>query len=131
MIINFKKYRKIEPKSVLVNLVDMVFLLIFFFLLAGKISIDKGNLALPKSITDLKTEMKENLIYINKDGEVFYENRKVSPEELNIIMASLAAKDNFSIMADAELNAKLLLTVIENFKKSGAKEINIITNRAL
>jgi biopolymer transport protein ExbD len=66
-------------------------------------------------------------ITINKDGEIFFENRKIGLEELEGVIKSIDKDSQISIFADKSAQVQSLISVLDILKKYDFKKATIKT----
>lgn len=127
----------VEPRkrSDLVNitpLIDVVFILLVFFMLAG--SIDRPpalDVAPPVSASDEAGSEEDVVILIDEDGSVAFQGRVMSndPELLRTATVWFAARPESSIQlkADAGAEAARVIEVMELLREAGAQYLVLIT----
>ena len=120
--------RQIEP---VVPLINVVFLLLVFFLLAGTLSpSDPVDVALPKGEIDDKSTAKPISLYM--EGFVWFEKKvmeaKLVPTMLSKELADVGA-DGVTIKADAKAPAAELLILMEGLRAAGIEEVTLLTER--
>lgn len=122
--------RKRIPLSLeIAPLIDIVLLLLIFFLLTSLGSQKIMQLDLPKSET-AKQAQKSLSIWVTKEGEVFVGGRKVEMKFLLPFLRSiLEERENktISIKADANVPFKIPVQIMDICRKAGAEMISIAT----
>ena len=67
----------------LTSLIDIVFLLLIYFLLTTNFMVDEGiDINLPKAEASRAQTQKDVTVYVDSNGDAFLENRKLTPDEL-------------------------------------------------
>lgn len=111
-------------------LIDIVFLLLIFFMLSSKFIVDKGiTIKLPDSQT--ASEVKKDItIYIEKNGTLSLNGKEVRMKNLqNELTSLLKGRSNMNVIikADRELPLQKGISVIDAAKKAGASGVIIST----
>lgn len=114
-------------------LVDMVFLLLLFFMLTSHLVQEPAiRIKLPESKTaEAKDEMIKTVL-ISKSGEIYFMNSQVDLKDLRAVIKdglSDMDKDFLKIKADRDVNVGLLVSVIDEVRLSGAKNFSIVAER--
>jgi len=129
---NFKRERKRRGIMALevTPLVDIVFLLLIFFLLtATYVKNPNLDINLPKASINQVTSHKHDItIAIRKDGELRYENQEVAPEKLEGILRAEFAEDQESIVvirADEGTRHGKVVEVMDLAKRVGFAKLAI------
>lgn len=111
-------------------LVDIVFLLLIFFLLtATYVKNPNLDISLPKASLDQATSHKKDIgIAVKKDGELRYENEDISLEKLEgILLAEFAENEDTIVVirADKEAYHGRVVEVMDLAKKVGFAKLAI------
>lgn len=130
---DFERNRHNHTHINLAPLVDVVFLILLFFILSSHFMQEPViKLKLPKSKTaeaqrdDIKT------IYITKDGAIFFMNERIDLKDLQAMIKSSLKDiehDFIRIKADRESDVGILVSVIDEVRISGIRNYNIATER--
>ncbi len=133
MSFNLKRERRIIKLPNLIPLINIIFILLIFFMVAGKMEkIDTIKIALPNS-SSLDTAAKifsKIIIYVGQDGKIAVNGDTVKDTDLSIIIRTLLLDNpdtNINIKADSNLESLRLIWLMDNLKQSGAKSISIFT----
>lgn len=122
-----------EPVINLTPLIDMVFLLIIFFMLTTNLAVTSGfDVNLPKSGAHRGAidETKSLVVYIGQDGKAYIDGKEVSDEEI-LMRASAAAKASkdgvIIIRADTMAAHGAVIRVMDIARSGGLKRLAIDT----
>jgi biopolymer transport protein ExbD len=114
-------------------LVDVVFLLLLFFMLTSHLIEEPAiKIRLPDSTTAESMREISHTITITKNGELYFMDRKVDLKNLRVaIQGSLpeGEKGFLRIKADKEVDVGLLVSVIDEVRLSDVKTFSIATER--
>lgn len=130
-----RKRRAESPAIMLSPMIDMIFLLLVFFILStmNMSEVKTIPIKLPVAQT-AQTQLKQNFIVtIKKGGSLWLEDKAVKEEELVSIAKNNVAKDpKFVIMlrGDAEATYEEVVHVLDVFKKSGISRVTLATGRS-
>ena len=122
---HLKKFKKINKPLEMVNLIPMInliFLLLIFFLLTGVISKkDFNDISRPESEfgNEVEIDNQSILFTINKNDEILYENKKFKIEELSDFIPSKNKKYILDLDKDASIH--FFNRIMQKFKE---KDIN-------
>lgn len=121
-----------RPPENTLSLINIVFLMLIFFMVAGHISTQqKGDVKL----TDLKstdsTKPPSDAIAITAKGEILYKGKMVSKVELLALLTAAKTKDihGFRLMPDRNLPATQLVDILEIIGQAGYLKAKIISLR--
>ncbi|MCD6257320.1 biopolymer transporter ExbD [Candidatus Aerophobetes bacterium] len=121
--------KKIPLSLEIAPLIDIVFLLLVFFLLTSIGSQNITQLDLPESST-AKQEQESLSICITKEGKVFVNERRVEMESLLPFLRSILEErknKTVNIKADANTPFRIPVRVMDICRKAGATMVSIAT----
>lgn len=114
-------------------LVDVVFLLLLFFMLTSHLMQEPAiKIKLPESKTAEAVKEEIKTIYISKEGEIFYRDLRVALKDLQwLLKSSLKGTDDdfVRIKADKESDVGVLVSVIDEVRLAGVRNYSIVTER--
>ena len=124
---NLKKLQRHNKPLEMVNLIPMInliFLLLIFFLLTGVVSKkDSNDISRPESEFGKKVEIdNQNIVFtINNQNEILYENKKLKIEELSNF---LFTKNNKYILdLDRDSSIHFFNKIIKELKNKDIKKV--------
>ncbi len=114
-------------------LVDVVFLLLLFFMLTSHLMLEPAiKIKLPESKTAMTEHERVKSIFISKTGEIFYLDKKVALRDLQSAIKETIwdiETDFIRIKADKDSNVGILVSVIDEVRLAGVKHYSIVTER--
>jgi len=119
----------------LAPLIDIVFLLLIFFLLTSSFLVDEGiEVNVPSSETSQQNFSEPDLltVSVNSNGEVFVDGLVRSMEDLGArvkLFTETNKQAQILLKSDATVNVQTLVSVIDQLKKSGAEQITLAAKR--
>ena len=127
-------YRPKSKSALLVDLsplIDVVFLLLIFFMVSTQFKDDHGmDLALPDSESTTKSEEKFLTIFIDKNQKIHLSDREVGKSDLQErIQAELALFDNKMVVlkVDRSVSHGTVVAVMDAAKSAGAQGLTFAT----
>ena len=122
--------KKINDNNLL-PLVNIIFLLLIFFMIAGVIQKQKElyNVDLGKATIDNYTEREINTLFINKDGSIILNDEDVSFSVFEKTISQLNKKSELLIAADKELTAAKLNRILLILNNQSIKKILLMTSK--
>ena len=122
-------YKKNINDDNLLPLVNIIFLLLIFFMLAGVIAKQKELHDVQLSVAQLDEYIEQgtNVLFIQKDGTVFVNNQIVNFSDLKRTILKLD-KEELILAADAAIDSSGLQKVLLILTESKIKNITLITN---
>lgn len=123
--------RRTAPENT-IPLINVVFLMLIFFLFAGSIARDDARrVEPPKSIAEDETIRSTGALIVDLDGDTHAQDRAVTVEAwLAERGASELSAEPLKIAADATLSADKLETILKALADAGAGDVVLITREA-
>ncbi len=114
-------------------LVDVVFLLLLFFMLTSHFIQEPSiRIKLPDSTTAEPMREISQVVTITKNGDLYFMDKQVDLKNLRaVIQGSLREKEKafLRIKADKGVDVGLLVSVIDEVRLAGVKTFSIVTER--
>lgn len=115
-------------------LVDLVFLLIIFFLLSTTFRVSPGiRIDLPEASSQkIQTERKEIILTVDSTGTIYLNKDPVEPDALTLRLAASAREDRDTtvlIKGDRKAGFGRMVDVLDRVKHAGLYRIAILTQR--
>ena len=127
----FHKKNKKKRLPNLVPLINIVFLLLIFFMLSGTLTKkDFFEVSPPESNTGASAEAPELVILISKDNKIALDNKPIKVNELEAILSKELENRNIEevlIKADGNAKSGILSKVIKHIRNAGIKRAAIVT----
>ena len=124
----FALYPSRVKKESIIPMVNVIFLLLIFFLMTSSFIIpDPFELDKPYADSSNKVSTEERL-YISKTGKVFISD-KVNENAWRYLEKNTPEK--LLLIADSSFPAKDLLNISEKLKELGIIELNLLTNQRI
>ena len=115
----------------IIPLINIVFLLLIFFLLAGTLAPRPPfELEPVAAVQDPNVDVPQGALFISASGAMYYEGRVVTPDELRgtvQLARSGAADEPLEILMDRRLKGEKLFPVIETLGRAGITKIRLLT----
>mgnify|MGYP001269564943 FL=1 len=112
-------------------LVNIIFLLLIFFMIAGVIQKQKElyEVDLGKATIDKYVEKKINTIFVDDDGSLIFNDEPIAFGDLGKAISNIKDKSELMIAADKELSSFRLNQVLLILAKQDIKKIFIMTSK--
>ncbi len=131
------KLRRIRKSSIslvdLAPMTDMVFQVLLFFILSSSFIVEPGiKVNLPKSQTSELQVQQKLIITVDKDQQIFVDNKPVSLESLEDklkLMLPYYSEKIVVIRADKTVPHGLVVKIMDIAKISGAQKLAIATEK--
>jgi len=129
MRLKIKDKREYDDDGLL-PLVNIIFLLLIFFMIAGVIEkkIVKDNLELPSAELSRFENKEVTKIYIDKDNNYFLNDTVTSNENIIIYIKEKKIKEVI-LIADKSLLINDISKLLNNLYKNNIKSIKLLSNR--
>jgi biopolymer transport protein ExbD len=116
-----------SPDDKLIPMINVIFLLLLFFMIAGHIGgkLDEA-LQTPESASELLRPAEVTEILLAADGQLSVGGRVLGARELR---TELRAGASVSLRADARVRAAHLVPVLEALREAGIERVALVTLR--
>ncbi|MDT8441463.1 MAG: biopolymer transporter ExbD [Desulfuromonadales bacterium] len=121
-----------EPRVDLTPMVDVVFLLLIFFMISTTFIESPGlSIKLPEASAEvIDREPRELKVYLSKEGEIFIDDQPVTLEAFQEILLARqpqAAQTTFLLLADEEARHGRVVSLMDLAKGAGFQKLAIAT----
>jgi biopolymer transport protein ExbD len=109
-------------------LLDVVFLLLIFFLVTTTFMPDAGmELELPESTTATESEMAPAIVSVTEDGAISLDGTSVTLDELQRAVAALpeADRQKITVRADARVGYGVIVGIIDALRNAGVTGLSL------
>ena len=123
------KRNKNNNEDNLLPLVNIIFLLLIFFMLAGVIAKQKEmyDIDLASAVIEEYIEQDKNILFINSVGEIVFNDIPIAFSELDDKLKSIKDK-NIIIAADKNVTTGKLNKVLIQLSKNKITNVTLLTN---
>ena len=117
----------------MIPLINVVFLMLAFFVLAGQIEAHQRKLNVPKSSSEIERSSDPQVLTIYADGSLEIEGQVVSQEELGIVLRQRTSTQRQEIPsavlveADSDLLVSDLQAVLTELREARITKVNLAT----
>ena len=121
---NSKRPNKPLEMVNLIPMINLIFLLLIFFLLTGVVSKkDSNEISRPESEFGNEVEINnQNIVFtVNKKNEILYENKKLKIEELS--NSILSKNKKYILDLDKESSIHFFNRIMKEFKEKDIKKV--------
>jgi biopolymer transport protein ExbD len=133
MIVHLKKRTRLQVQLPLTPLIDIVFLLLIYFLLATNFLVDEGiKIKLPQAKASAPQTEKEITVYVDRQGRAFLGTEEVSLGMLfDRLKEMIGGKENklVVIRADRAVILNKAVKVMDVAKAAGAGRLCLATEK--
>ncbi|MTH99993.1 biopolymer transporter ExbD [Roseibium sp. RKSG952] len=125
-----RKHTKRQPVENTIPLINVVFLMLIFFLFAGTIQRDDArDLEPPFDIVEDEAIRSTGALILSRDGKTYFEGRQVGVPDWFGAKQQNTPDEPVRVAADADLKADLLEIVLKDLKQAGAGNVVLITRK--
>lgn len=121
-----------KPEISMAPLIDVVFLLLIFFMVTTVFPENRGLLIeKPESAHSEPLAMKKVVFHVNKNGDVFFQDKIVDINDVErLVREQLAAAPDTAVLmhVDKQATTEVFIKVMDACKLGGAKQVGIATN---
>jgi len=133
-MLTFKSRRRTSHVQVpLTSLIDIVFLLLIYFLLTTNFMVDEGiKIKLPQANASAPQVQKEITVYVDKEGRAFLENSELPPDQLFDRLRKLIGNHSNKLVvvkADRAVLLNKAVKVMDIAKAAGADRLCLATEK--
>ena len=128
------KFSPPRPKSDderILPLINVVFLLLIFFMLAGQLSaIDPLNAEPPRSLSEGEIGEQDLVIVLARDGQLAFDGEIIAEDAFDVqLTAYLEANPSGKIWlkADANVEALEVIALMEELQEAGVERLTLLT----
>ena len=137
MILNTQAERRIKSADdSLIPLINVVFLMLIFFMVAGHIEVSDGaEVAPPVSLSENKLLAEYLKVVVTKEGQVFIDGVLIEENQLTQRIFDYShsldedEKSAIIVKADAELEVEQLQVILKQIKAAGIERLSLITSQ--
>jgi biopolymer transport protein ExbD len=135
MLVHRKKRARYEMQAPLTSLIDIVFMLLIYFLLTTNFMVDEGiKIKLPQAKASAPQTQKEITVYVDKDGRSYINNKAV-PEAMLFkkLKEMIGGEENRLVVVKADRAVMLnkAVKVMDLAKAAGAGRLCLATEKDL
>ena len=124
----FIRHKKSSIAMDIAPLIDIMFMLLLFFILTSSFSRPSIPLKMPEATNKQKLKKEDIIISIDRDNNIYLNRQKVEFTELEDLLRQklvYSHEKRIIFQGDENILYKKFVKVIDIVKHSGAKEINI------
>lgn len=128
------QFKAKKPRKVMINLtslIDVLFLLLIFFMVSSTFLEQPGiKLELPQAQSAVVVEQKDHTLFVDKEGKLFLNTDEVSTDDLEALLRKALPEmtDGALVLkADQEVSHGIVVKLMDIAKKSGIKKLVIGT----
>lgn len=128
---HFEGRKRMSMALDMAPLIDVVFLLLIFFMLTSTMTAPEAlDLALPSSSSSAPQEDAQTQISLNKSGLIIFRENEVSLEELRSSLSELFSRDSegaILIRTDKQVSIQRVIEVMDQVRLAGGTKLDIQT----
>jgi len=133
MLVHRKKRPRYQMQVPLTSLIDIVFMLLIYFLLTTNFMVDEGiKVKLPQARSGAPQIKQEITIYVDKEGQPWLAQKKFTLSQLFTELKQLIGHDKdrlVIIKADRSVILNKAVKVMDMAKAAGAKRLSLATEK--
>ena len=135
MLVHKKRKPRYQIQTPLTSLIDIIFMLLIYFLLTTNFIVDEGiKIKLPQAKASQPQINKEITVYIDKNGQAFIGKNKVSEDLLFKKLKEMIGNDKNKLViikADRTVVLNKAVKVMDLAKAAGAGRLCLATEKEL
>ncbi len=133
MLVHRKKRPRYQMQAPLTSLIDIVFMLLIYFLLTTNFMVDEGiKIKLPQAKAAAPQTQQEITVYVDREGRAFLENKEVPQEMLFKRLKEMIGgqQDRLVVVkADRSVVLNKAVKVMDLAKAAGAARLCLATEK--
>ena len=127
----FQSPRPRSDEERILPLINVVFLLLIFFMLAGRLAAtDPFPVKPPASASDGEAGVRDLVVLVAADGRVAVDGEPVAPEALGDVLTARLARDGATrvqLKGDARAEAVHVVAIMEQLRDAGVERLRLLT----
>ena len=124
--------KNIKPKNDdnLLPLVNIIFLLLIFFMIAGVVQKQKElyEVELGTAVIENYIDSDDKTIFIRKDGTIVFDGKGITDSELKTHLKKIEEKEKLVIAADGKITSERLNKILLILTRENIERIVLLTN---
>ncbi len=133
MALTFKRRERYSIQAPLTSLIDIVFMLLIYFLLTTNFMVDEGiKVKLPQAKASAPQTQQEITVYVDANGQAYLMDQKVSLDELFARVRKKIGNDRDRLVvvkSDRSVVLNKAVKVMDVVKAAGAARLCLATER--
>ncbi|MFP4227098.1 MAG: ExbD/TolR family protein [Desulfobacterales bacterium] len=133
MALTFKKREPYQIQAPLTSLIDIVFMLLIYFLLTTNFMVDEGiKVKLPQAKASAPQAQKEITIYVDESGQAFLMDKPVALDQLFTRLKEMIGNDTDRLVvvkSDRRIILNKAVKVMDIAKAAGAGRLCLATEK--
>ena len=129
MQFDFKKQE--EEADNILPMINVVFLLLIFFIMTGALhAVDYFNVNPPSSSSEFEGSLNDTVILVGGDGRLAIDNKEVDEVDLQLSVSDKLSTNTgaiFRIKADGRVDAARVVEVMELIEAVGVRRVMLLT----
>ena len=125
-----KKNMKPKNDDNLLPLVNIIFLLLIFFMIAGVVQKQKElyEVELGTAVIESYIDSDDKTIFIRKDGTIVFNGKGITDNELKTHLKKIEEKEKLVIAADGKITSERLNKILLILTRENIERIVLLTN---
>ena len=130
---NFSNPAPADSEENVLPLINIVFLLLIFFLIAGAMTIpDLFPVEPPVSDSETPAAPVETIVLIGADGQISLQNKLIAADQLHALARAIIKQkplQPFKLKADSQAASGRVISAIEALRNAGVQQTLLITSQ--
>ncbi len=126
-----RKRRQSTRREPTIALINIVFLMLVFFMVAGTLSRPLDTDLRLVRTADLEGRAPPDTLVVHADGQMSYRGAPIASAEAFYTARADDARDTVRVVPDEALSAQTLVNLARDLRRAGASSVVIVTQRGL
>lgn len=127
-MIKLKRRRRSDSTADITPLLDVVFILLVFFMLTAVTAPQGIAVDLPEAKTVQEHKDTPSIISITKEDQIYFNKEPIDLAELKNRLKNVGAEDSIVIQGDQEIEYGLFVEVMDAVRETGSRKIVLSAN---
>jgi biopolymer transport protein ExbD len=125
---DFIRHKREKPHIEIAPLVDIIFLLLIFFMISSNFIKPSIKMELPKALFEEKLEKVDLVVTVDQSQNIYINRDKIEFQELGLkLKEKMAALGKYDVIfrGDSKIGYKLFVEVLDIAKQAGATSFSV------
>lgn len=122
-MIKIKRKKVFDKSAEITSLIDIVFILLIFFLLTAVMPPDGLSINLPQAETTNEKAEAPFMISLSEEEKIYFNGKEISREDLKLELEKLSPDSKVTLYGDQKISYALFVEVMDMIRSQGTHQI--------